>query len=181
MIDFKQQKKETAEVLLASEAISTLNKNDIQDLIQFAEKNTSKKVRFCSHQSPDELMQEMFIVHPKDVYVRPHKHLDRVESILILQGEVDYILFDDSGNIEKIIKMGDNTTGKNFYASVRDKKYHSFIIKSDWLVFLEITTGPFDKTKSVFAPWSPEDKNSIEVKNYMSKLKEKRAKRSDFE
>ena len=46
----------------------------------------------------------MFIVHPKGAYVRPHKHLDRIESMLVIDGEVDYIMFDDNGKIDNAIK-----------------------------------------------------------------------------
>ena len=52
--------------------------------------------------SQNDQLHEMFIIHTKDCYVSPHKHLGKVESMSILEGEVDVILFHNNGKIMKI-------------------------------------------------------------------------------
>jgi len=171
MINFLKQNIESKEVILSDEKIVTLNNADISNLIKLAKKNIGDKIRFCSHSKPSELIHEMFIIHPKDMYIRPHKHTNRLESMLVLSGEVDYILFDDNGNIDEIINMGDINSGKDFYISVKESKYHSMIVKSNNLVFLEITNGPFNKSDSEFAIWSPKVSEEDKAIAYLNSIK----------
>ena len=48
----------------------------------------------------------MFIVHPKGTYVRPHKHIKKAESMIVLKGKVDYLIFNENGEVVGIIPMG---------------------------------------------------------------------------
>ncbi|MFA6189467.1 MAG: WbuC family cupin fold metalloprotein [Sulfuricurvum sp.] len=172
MINLDTQRKETSEVYLSNENHIKINSDDMQNLITLAKKNTRERVRFCSHSSADEIVHEMFIVHPKDAYVRPHKHINKSESMIVLEGEVDYIIFDEYGNISDIESMGDYKSGKTFYTRINSEEYHSLVIHSEWLVFLEITKGPFNKEETLFAPWSPIESESEEIKAFMNKLKD---------
>ena len=66
------------------------------------------RIRYCAHASPSDVVHEMFIVHPRGAYVRPHKHLDKSESMMIIEGEADYVMFDSKGNITEnaVITIG---------------------------------------------------------------------------
>ena len=117
MINLSVQNKESEEVYNSDQKCFSIDKTDVQNLIQLAKTTQRKRVRYCSHSSAKELVHEMFIVHPKDAYIRPHKHLKKPESIFVLEGEVDCVIFDDTGNVKKIISMGDYQSGKSFYKS----------------------------------------------------------------
>ena len=158
-------RKESDEVLYPEEEHIFFNKSTIRWIKNLCSKNLSGKIRLCTHRSKNDNLHEMLIVHNKDYYVRPHKHIDRIESMFVLEGEVDYIIFDDIGNIKKILKMGDQYSGKIFYNKLDKPYYHMLIIRSDFLVFHEITTGPFAKNKTIFPDWAP--------KEYKSDFKEK--------
>ena len=153
------------EVLFAADAIVQIDASDILELKKMASQNPRKRIRICVHKDTKDHIHEMLIVHNKDYYVRPHKHIDRIESMFVLEGEVDYIIFDDIGNIKKILKMGDQYSGKIFYNKLDKPYYHMLIIRSNFLVFHEITTGPFAKNKTIFPDWAP--------KEYKSDFKEK--------
>ena len=58
--------------------------------------------------------------------------------------------------------------GKVFYHSMKVSVYHSFIIESDSVFFLEITQGPFKRKDTVFANWAPKDDK--EGLKYLKKL-----------
>lgn len=169
-MDFLTQNKLNNEVYHSVENFFSLNKEDINKLINLAKKNPRNRIRYCSHFSGQDALHEMFIVHPKDAYVRPHMHLDKIESMLILAGEVDYVMFDDKGSIESVVGMGSFESKKPFYQTIRKKKFHTLIIKSDWLVFLEITNGPFDKKDTIFADWSPLDSEEEEINQFIKKV-----------
>ena len=172
-MDFLNQNKKNPEVYHSKESFFSLNKDDINKLINLAKQTRRNRVRFCSHSSDQDTLHEIFIVHPKDAYVRPHKHLDKIESMLVIDGEVDYIMFDDNGKVDNVVKMGDCKTKKPFYQTIRKDTFHTLIIKSEWLVFLEITNGPFDKNATLFAPWSPEDADVNSIVSFMSELEKR--------
>ena len=169
-MDFLNQNKKNPEVYHSKESFFSLNKDDINKLINLAKKNPRNRVRYCSHSSSQDTLHEMFIVHPKDAYVRPHKHIDKIESMLVISGEVDYIMFDDNGNIDNVVKMGDFESTKPFYKTIRKDKFHTLMIKSEWLVFLEVTQGPFIKEDTIFAEWSPREDESNQVKKFLEKI-----------
>ncbi|EMG12981.1 hypothetical protein LEP1GSC151_1663 [Leptospira interrogans serovar Grippotyphosa str. LT2186] len=55
--------------------------------------------------------------------------------MMILEGEVDFVTFNDNGEIENTMSMGAYHTGKIFYDSMRSSTYHTLMIRSEWLVF----------------------------------------------
>ena len=151
------------EVLVSKSQIEKLNNENINFLISEAKKNRSKKIRLCSHESVCDPVHEMFIVHTKGTYVRPHRHINKAESILIIKGCMEYITFENDGRLRDRTNLSDYKSKSKFYLANKENSFHSLIIKSDWCVFLEIIQGPFEKNKTEFATWSPEitDKNGI--------------------
>jgi cupin fold WbuC family metalloprotein len=161
--------KESDEVLYPEEDIVVLKAEDLQELKRLAMLNPRHRIRICAHRSPSDRLHEMFIVHAKDCYVRPHKHIDKAESMAILEGEVDVILFNDDGSISRTISMGDLHSGKLFYYRLSEPIYHMLVIRTDFLVFHENTEGPFLREKTVFPDWSPVD-NPIEVTHFTNRI-----------
>ncbi|WCL51207.1 WbuC family cupin fold metalloprotein [Leptospira sp. GIMC2001] len=162
-------KKENDEVLYPTEDIVHISKEDIQHLKTLAIKNPRKRVRLCAHETPNDSLHEMFIVHMKDCYVTPHKHLGKSESMAVIEGEVDIVLFNEDGSILRIVEMGDLNSGKLFYQRLSSPVYHTLIIRSEFLVFHEITEGPFLREKTAFAPWAPSE-NSPNVLQFIQEL-----------
>jgi cupin fold WbuC family metalloprotein len=169
-MNFLTQNKINSEVYHSKENFFSMSKEDINKLINLAKKTPRNRVRFCSHSSDQDTLHEMFIVHPKGAYVRPHKHINKIESMLVIDGEVDYIMFDNDGNVDEIVEMGGVESKKSFYQTIRQDKFHTLIIKSEWLVFLEITNGPFDKKNTIFPNWSPLDSEGRKINQFMSKI-----------
>jgi len=161
------------EVSVQTSDLSELNKINIQHLIQKAENIESKKYRLCIHENSREPVHEMFIIHPKNMYVRPHKHINKSESMLVLSGEADYIIYDNKGKIIDIIPLGDYNSDKRFYINIKKSLYHSIKINSEWLVFLEITKGPFNRADTIFPIWAPDINNEKAVKQFMYLLNER--------
>ncbi|WP_061222771.1 WbuC family cupin fold metalloprotein [Leptospira weilii] len=170
MINYSLQTKVSEEVYHSTQTFLGIQKGDIQELIEIAKRTKRQRARICSHLNGNELLQEMFIVHPKGAYVRPHKHIEKPESMMILEGEVDFVTFNDNGEIENTMNMGAYHTGKIFYDSMRSSIYHTLLIRSEWLVFLEITKGPFRKEDTIFAPWSPEENDTKSVREFMNNI-----------
>ena len=112
--------------------------------------------------NPSDKLHDMIIVHGKECYVRPHKHETKSESITILEGEADLILFEEDGSIRGVISMGEVKTNKAFFYRISNSIYHMLIIRSKFLTFHEATEGPFDREDTKFPEWSPtEDSDTL--------------------
>jgi cupin fold WbuC family metalloprotein len=112
----------------------------------------------------------MLIVHEHGAYVRPHKHLGKTESAHVIEGLADVVVFDDHGEVSDVFSLGDYSSGLSFYYRMATPTYHMLIIRSDVLVFHEITNGPFDRAKTVFAPWAPDDGDTDLIASFLAEL-----------
>jgi cupin fold WbuC family metalloprotein len=124
----------------------------------------------CAHTERDDKVHEMLIVHERDCYVRPHKHLGKSEAFHIVTGLVDIALLDDDGEILEVVPMGDYASGRKFYYRLADPWFHTLLIRSDRVVFHEITSGPFNPADTLFARWSPEDADVERVRDFVQDL-----------
>lgn len=158
------------EVYYATDKVIKLGKKEIQMLKEKAMSNERKRCRICAHSDVNEELHEMFIVHTKDTYVRPHKHLNKCESMYIIEGSAKVVIFDETGNITGVIQMGDYSSGRRFYYRISDPYYHTLCITSEFLVFHETTKGPFKRKDTIFAPWSPEESDTPNVKKFLEQL-----------
>ena len=145
------------EVLYSEERHPRLTEADLDVLTAMAAANERKRIRLCTHADAESRLQEMFIVHGRDCYVRPHKHTDKDECLHVLRGSADMIFFDEGGEVAEVVPLGASGGERAFACRVPMNVYHMLIIRSDVLVFSEATTGPFDREKMVFADWAPED------------------------
>ena len=161
-------RKVSPEVFYADERVVRVDRDDITALVAEADPMPRRRTRLCTHRSADDRLHEMLIVHHREAYVRAHRHLGKVESMHIIQGETDLVLFDDAGKVTEVIGMGEFGSGKPFYYRMSDAIYHSLIIRSEWLVFHEVTSGPLRREESEFAPWAPADDDAAAVQAFLS-------------
>src|SRR5687768_8037033 len=87
------------EVLIAATPIVTVSPADIEALKALALQNPRKRIRICTHKDTADPLHEMLIVHTRDTYVRPHKHLNKSESFHVIEGTVDVVIFNESGDV----------------------------------------------------------------------------------
>lgn len=148
-------RRESDEVLYPEEDVVLVQPADLQELKRLAALNPRQRVRLCAHHAPSDSLHEMFIVHMRGCYVRPHKHIGKVESMAVLEGEVDIVLFGESGEVKMAHRMAAPGSGSIFFQRLAEPQYHTLIIRSDFLVFHEITEGPFRREDTVFPSWAP--------------------------
>lgn len=158
------------EVLVTKDVITTIGPMDIQSLKARALNNKRRRVRLCTHKNLDDKVHEMLIVHVKNTYARPHRHLDKSESFHIIEGELDVVIFQEDGSIEAVVEMGDVNTSRHWYYRLSESLYHTVLIRSDIAVFHETTSGPFLTQERVFAPWSPVESMIDEARGYLDEL-----------
>jgi len=156
-----------------------INQNDfisidskwIERIKKLAKNNISGKYRTCIHKSDEDNVHEMLIVHSRNTYVRPHKHLVNRESLQFLEGSAVSVIFNTDGSIYKSFKVGDPSSNDIFYYSMNKKLFHMLIIESDILVFKETVKGPFIRENTVYPKWAPNGKDDDENSIYIDKIK----------
>ena len=160
--------KVSPEVFYADDRVVRVDGRDVAELVREADPLPRRRTRLCTHRSPDDRLHEMLIVHHRDAYVRAHRHLGKAESMHIITGETDLVLFDDRGRVTEVIRMGEFGSGRPFYYRMSDAIYHALLIRSEWLVFHEVTSGPLRRDESEFAPWAPPDDDADAVRAFLA-------------
>lgn len=158
------------EVLFVNETLVKISRGDLESLKGKAVKNTRRRIRLCMHKGLSDKLHEMFIIHARNAYVRPHKHLNKCESLYVINGLADAVLFDAKGKITDLIRLGDYSSGNRFYYRISKPVYHCLIIRSKFFIFHEVTKGPFKRSDTIFAPWAPDENDRIAVKKFMKNL-----------
>lgn len=164
-------REEGPEVLYSVDTILAVNGHFIDELKARAANSERKRVRLCAHRDVGEPVHEMFIVHRRDTYVRPHKHLRKTESFHVIEGSGRIVLFDDRGHVTGRLRLGDRRSGDTFYYRLAEPVFHTLLIDSDEIVFHEVAPGPFRREDTVYAPWAPDDGEEMLVRSFVQRLR----------
>jgi cupin fold WbuC family metalloprotein len=142
------------EVLVADGPLLALSGAELDDLVARVPAAPRGRVRICAHQTDDAALHEMIIAMAGGRYIRPHRHRGKAESFHLIRGEVDIVFFDEDGAIATVLPMTDRPGGL-FYYRIADAIYHTLVVRSAAAVYHEVTTGPFKREDTEFAPWAP--------------------------
>jgi cupin fold WbuC family metalloprotein len=158
------------EVYYSDDAIVTADDATIAELKRIAAQNPRLRSRLCTHPDPSSELHEMLIVHHREAYVRPHKHLGKPESFHLIEGTARVVIFDNAGQISDVLDMARYGQGKLCYYRMPDEVFHTILVTSDWLVFHETTAGPFDPSRTSFPDWAPDGSDAAAVSRYTARL-----------
>jgi len=167
MIDLK---KINNEVFYSKNKVEFINSNHINFLKKNVKFARRKRARICMHKNDKSKLHEMIIILSKDTYIRPHKHIDKSESLHVIEGSADVIFFDNKGIILKKERLGGSQKNANFFYRVSSSIFHTFKIRSKFFIFHESTEGPFIKNKTKYADWSPNENDVFEAKKFMKSI-----------
>ncbi|MBY0522090.1 MAG: WbuC family cupin fold metalloprotein [Gemmataceae bacterium] len=158
-------------VLEAANAIVPLSRQENEFLKNTLHQEHLDRLRICCHRATDDRLHEMLMVFSGDTYIRPSLHVDKEESLFVLEGLGTYVFFDDQGNITERVALGPIGSGRSFYCRIPANTYHSLMIESDQLLAKETTSGPFRREDTIFAAWSPDGTNPDAVRSYLESLR----------
>lgn len=164
-------KRVSDEVYIADDTIVRLGPGEMAFLKKQALSNERGRARICAHRTTDDPLHEMLLAISAASYIHPHKHSGKSESFLVLEGAVDVVVFEDSGEIAEIVELGDPSTGKSFYYRLADSVYHTLLIHGDLLILHEVTNGPFRRDEATFADFAPPESEQADASRYMVELK----------
>jgi cupin fold WbuC family metalloprotein len=140
---------------------AVVDENWLRFLKQRAQQSPLRRSRLCLHRSGDDSVHEMIIAMCKDVLFRPHRHQAKTESIHMIDGFLDVILFEDDGTPQRAFRMGPVGSGMNFCYRQCVCQFHAILPQSDFVVMHETITGPYVAGEADFAPWAPVETDAL--------------------
>lgn len=158
------------EVYYADEQIVVVNSVDIANLKDYASNATRRKSRLCAHQNVESTLHEMLIVHPHGTYVRPHRHHNKSESLHIIDGKASVFFFDENGRVTRKLDMGEYQSGLPFFYRIDEPIFHALLVRSEILIFHEVTGGPFFRSDTEFPSWAPDELDVRGVELFQAKM-----------
>jgi cupin fold WbuC family metalloprotein len=107
-------------------------------------------------------------------YVQPHRHITppKAESIVVLQGAIGFVPFDDHGEIDRgnwqLVDPDRGVVGIDYRAGI----WHTFFAIAPDTVLFEVKPGPYDAaTDKEFATWAPAEGDDGAME-YLAKLED---------
>jgi cupin fold WbuC family metalloprotein len=160
-----------AQVLAAIEPVVPLGTEENEFLKERLRRDHLDRIRICCHRTIADRLHEMLMVFSGDTYIRPSLHVDKEESLLLLEGFATYFFFDNHGNVTNHVALGPVHSGRSFYCRIPANTYHCLVVESEVIVAKETTSGPFTREDTRFAPWAPDGKDGGAVAKYLGTLR----------
>ncbi len=156
----------SGEVLVCIDEIVALKRSALEKLAQMAAGSPKSRARICAHKDGAATIQEMIILINRASYVSPHRHQSKCESFHLIQGGADIVVFRDDGEIEKVIQFSKDHA---FYYRLDTARFHTIVVRSETIVFHEVTNGPFIPGATEYARFAPRE-GEVGVDAYRASL-----------
>ena len=121
----------------------------VDSLIQQGKTSPTGRARLCLHSHPSDSLHIMLIYHDERTIVPIHRHIPFSEFLLIKDGELDLIFFDDNLNATSLTSIG-LSRSQEIFCFTPAGVWHTLQFKQP-TIFFEISQGPFDEKTTEFA------------------------------
>ena len=74
------------------------------------------------------------------------------------------------GALTEQIAMAPAGTGGSFFYRMPPGLFHTLVFRSEWLVFIETTIGPFERSQTELAEWAPPETDPAAGHAYLAGL-----------
>jgi cupin fold WbuC family metalloprotein len=153
-----------------TEPIVVISRNLAEQALRVSRESERKRVILPFHKSHEESLHRMFNAMQPGTYVHPHRHFtsQKSEVFLVLAGSLDFIVFDDRGQIEFVRRL--SAGAADFGIDLAPGKYHTFLVRAPDTLIYEVKPGPYTaQDDKDFAPWAPAE-GTPEVVSYLTGL-----------
>jgi cupin fold WbuC family metalloprotein len=152
----------------STEAVVSVDREIVRQLVELSSRDRRGRARLCLHAAPESLFHEMVVVERRGDYFRPHKHLTKGESCVILEGRAAFFVFDDDGAVTHASVIGPDG---GLLARVEADRWHVVMPLSPYAVYLESKPGPFlSVNDSLYPAWAPDGSDPEAAGRYMETL-----------
>ena len=148
--------------------VRTISQREIEFLRRTAKSASAKSARILLHGNPKFDLHEMLIVHIAGQYIQPHINDHSAKSFTVIDGEMIIVTYEKDGVIRDHFQLGDHTTDLPFLLWLQDPVFHTVLVKSKTVAFIETIRGPHIKTR--YAEFAPSAQETSAVERYMAWL-----------
>jgi cupin fold WbuC family metalloprotein len=134
-----------------------LRRADLVLLSEAARKTPRRRLNRNLHEMDEPVHRLLNAIEPGS-WVRPHRHLDppRSETLLVVQGSLGVVLFDDDGAVTDVTRL--DAGGGTFGVDLAAGTWHGLVSLAEGTVFYETKPGPYiAPAPSDRAPWAPDE------------------------
>jgi cupin fold WbuC family metalloprotein len=152
-------KKITSETSYVLNKVSPrLNSSAVVGLMAAYTESDRRRHRYCFHQNPDVSLHDIVIVYDEKSYIPPNKHIGKSESLLVLNGCLDFFIFSDDGRVIEYRRLGSIGTQYPFYVRVPPNTWHGLrAVGSDPCIIKETISGPYDRSTLLWGDFAPNE------------------------
>jgi len=151
--------------------LKIIDKNLMNALTTKAENSDRLRTHYNLHDNLEEPIHRLCIAAAPDTYMRPHRHQNKWELLIILRGKATVIIFDDNGKVQNKIQLSHEN---NSVLEISKGIWHVFYSESSETILMEVKAGPYVPiTSEDTASWAPEEGNSktFEMLNFYRSCK----------
>ena len=156
------------QVLVSHDEVTVIGAAEIERVKAMAAASPNGRARICAHPSDTDSLHEMVLVLHPGHYIRPHAHHGKSESFHMIEGALSVVLFDDTGAVERVVDLA--ADGAVFYRLTTPRFHTVLVDERRPAVFHETTNGPFERDKTVYPEWAPEESNAAAGAAYFAGL-----------
>lgn len=136
----------------------------IRSLLEKYKLSTRKRHRYCFHQNPEVDLHDIIICYDTTSYIPPNKHIGKVESLLVIDGEIDFFLFNDNGQVYDYRRLSTCTSSYPFYLRVPSNTWHGLrAVGNKPCIIKETIAGPYDSASLQWASFAPSEADGIDA------------------
>lgn len=145
-----------------------LDRDALALVLAEAQQAPRRRARVCLHRDDAEI-HEMFIVLLRGSYIRPHLHRGKSESFHLMTGTAGVVFFDSKGTETGRAFLSAEARDAAFFYRIDTPIFHTQVVLSDYVLFHEVTHGPFRREDTLFADWAPREETS-EADAFLARL-----------
>lgn len=145
-----------------------INAELIDSVIGQARSSPRLRMNYNLHPELSDPVQRLLNALEPWTYIRPHKHTNKEESFVLLQGKILAVVFNDDGSIRDHAVLSQQTgiLGIEF----EENSFHMLTSLQTGSAVFEIKEGPYvPHTEGSSAPWAPKE-GSPEVRMFLTKV-----------
>jgi cupin fold WbuC family metalloprotein len=106
------------------------------------------------HPGHDDPIQRMCMAMEPGTYVRPHRHPDKWELLLIVGGDMRVLYFDNAGKVLTVSRLA--VAGPTYGIETPAGTWHGIVTLAPATLVFECKAGPYVATlERDFAAWAP--------------------------
>lgn len=126
----------------------------LRELAAQAAASARRRRNLNLHASHADPVQRFLNGFEPGTYVRPHRHRDKWELFVRVQGAAAVLTFDDAGRVRERIAL-DGGEGAHV-VEIPQGTWHTLVSLVPGTVLFEVKRGPYDPAApSDYAPWAP--------------------------